>query len=34
MMYLYTEFPNFDSNRVLWYFLKAYRQSELIFVLY
>jgi hypothetical protein len=22
MMYLYTEFPNFDTNRILWYLLR------------
>jgi hypothetical protein len=21
-MYLYTEFPNFDTNRILWYLLR------------
>jgi len=22
MMYLYTEFPNFSTNRIIWYFLR------------
>ena len=24
MMYLYTEFPNFGTNRILWYFLREH----------
>ena len=29
MMYLYTEFPNFGTNRILWYFLREHNFESL-----
>jgi hypothetical protein len=29
MMYLYTEFPSFGTNRILWYFLREHNFESL-----
>jgi hypothetical protein len=29
MMYLYTEFPNFDTYRILWYLLRKHNFESL-----